>query len=537
MLHNFSKSISDIDTPTQFTYPFHYTPHKLCKVAVEELQGYVMGREEWREELDGGKMFGVLIVRTKGGELGYLAAFSGNLEGRNLHSHFVPPIYDLMQPAGFFRVEEANISNINLKIKLLECDHSYMEAKEHLRVYSESAKQRLVEAKQRLKSAKMAREVCRNGNPSQSQIEDMIRQSQHLRAEYRRLEESVRSGVALQKGKVAGFEVEIEKLKIERKNRSAILQQQLFDEFKMLNSHGESKGLCSIFEHTAQKLPPAGAGECAAPKLLQYAYKNGLYPIAMAEFWWGNSPKGEVRRHGEYYPSCSGKCKPILEYMLQGVDVEANPLINSEEVSLDIVFEDEWILVINKSEGVLTVPGKLASPSIYQEVKDSYPHATGPLIVHRLDMATSGLLVVAKSKEVHKNLQEQFENRTVKKRYIALLDGVVVDDSGTINLPISLNPDDRPRQMVSEEYGKQAVTKYEVLERSISTTRIALYPTTGRTHQLRLHAAHYKGLNAPIVGDELYGRAKDRLYLHAEHLEFKHPVTGEIVSLEKKVEF
>lgn len=537
MFHNFSSPISHIDIPRQFTFPFNYKPHPLCVVAAEELQCYIKEQAAWGEELSRGKMFGVIVVRTKSGKLGYLAAFSGNVDGHNLHSHFVPPIYDLLKLDGFFRVEEANISDINLQIEVLKGDVAYIRAKELLQINIDSTKIALDEAKIGLKSAKKARAVCRAAAPRQCEIDNMISESQHMKAEYKRLEERCRVGIMMQQTVVDSFEIRIDKLKMERKNRSAKLQRRLFDNFQILNSFGEPRGLCSIFEDALQKLPPAGAGECAAPKLLQYAYKNGLYPVAMAEFWWGSSPKGEVRHNCEYYPSCSGKCKPILEYMLQGVDVEDNPLVNSVEVEIDIVFEDEWLLVVNKGEGVLTVPGKSSTPSIYRSLSECYPEATGPLIVHRLDMATSGLIVVAKSKEVHKSLQEQFEKRTVVKRYIALLDGIVVDDSGVINLPLSLNPNDRPRQMVNEEGGKKAVTNYKIIERHGATTRVALYPITGRTHQLRLHMAHAQGLNAPIVGDGLYGRAGGRLHLHAEYLEFSHPITGRRVHFKKESKF
>ena len=312
----------------------------------------------------------------------------------------------------------------------------------------------------------------------------------------------------------------------------------------MLNAKGEIKDLCTIFEQTVHKIPPAGAGECALPKLLQYAYLHQLKPLAMAEFWWGNSPKTEVRHHGYYYPSCKGKCEPILQHMLQGLEVDGNPLSPQahRKEELEIVFEDEWLVVVNKPSGMLSVPGKEEeTDSVYHRVKAKYPEATGPMIVHRLDMATSGLLLVAKTKEVHQHLQEQFINRSIKKRYVALLyrNGLnqQLEETGTINLPLCLNPLDRPRQMVSEEYGKPAVTEYRILNYSDKYIRIAFYPLTGRTHQLRVHAAHHQGLNCPILGDELYGKKADRLYLHAEYIEFRHPVYGDIICIQKEAEF
>lgn len=262
----------------------------------------------------------------------------------------------------------------------------------------------------------------------------------------------------------------------------------------------------------------------------------------MAEFWWGDSPKNEIRHHGYYYPSCKGKCEPILQHMLQGLEVDENPLLDNvhKDTRLEIVFEDEWLLVINKPAGMLSVPGKTEDmDSVYHRLKKKYPDATGPMIVHRLDMATSGLLLVAKTKEAHRHLQAQFENRSIKKRYIALLDGGIAEAEkrGIISLPLCLNPLDRPRQIVSEEYGKEAVTEYQIIAKSKQYTRIAFYPLTGRTHQLRVHAAHPKGLDCPILGDELYGKKADRLYLHAEYIEFRHPIYGDIICIQKEPDF
>ena len=275
------------------------------------------------------------------------------------------------------------------------------------------------------------------------------------------------------------------------------------------------------------------------PKLLQYAYQHQLEPIAMAEFWWGDSPKTEIRHHGYYYPACKGKCEPILHHMLQGLRVDENPLLadSHRETKLDILYEDDYLLVINKPEGMLSVPGKGDADSVYQRLRILYPDATGPIIVHRLDMATSGLLLAAKTKEAHQNLQAQFKNRTIQKRYIALLEGEVPQDEGEIRLPLCPDPLDRPRQIVSEEFGKPALTRYRVLERTSGKTLIAFYPQTGRTHQLRVHAAHLQGLHCPILGDELYGRKAERLYLHAEYLAFTHPITSERIEIQKSPAF
>ena len=542
MLHRFTTSITDIPLPERFTYPFCYTPHPLCILAAKEVQSYLTRQTAWKDELRQGKMFGVLIVQTEHGEPGYLAAFSGILAGKNLHPFFVPPVYDLLQPQGFFKIEEENISSINRNIRQLENDKAYAALSAELARTIQSAENILATAKAQLKEAKTAREQRRKEKELNAQEEaELIRESQFQKAEYKRLERSWKARITTLQTQTEDWERRISALKSERKTRSAALQQKLFEQFGMLNYRGEVKNLCEIFGQTVHKTPPAGAGECAAPKLLQQAYLHGWKPIAMAEFWWGDSPKTEIRHHGHYYPACKGKCEPILQHMLQGLQVEENPMLKRMQVpsqNLEIVYEDPWLSVINKPAGMLSVPGKEDAVSVYSLMREQYPEADGPLTVHRLDMATSGLMLIAKTKRVHQNLQAQFKNRLVRKRYVALLEGIVPKDKGTVDLPLCLNPLDRPRQMVHTEHGKPAITDYQVLERlDGKRTRIAFYPRTGRTHQLRIHAAHPLGLHCPIIGDELYGEKADRLYLHAEYLEFTHPITGETVRITKEAEF
>lgn len=540
MLHHFTRSIAHIALPDKFTYPFHYTPHPLCVMAADEVQVYLQHQAQWQDELQQGKMFGVLIVQTTEGEIGYLAAFSGILAGKNIHPYFVPPIYDLLQPDGFFKKEEEHISAINHRIRELEEDTAYQECRQALEEETARCSRLLSQAKAKLKAAKELRD-CRRQTEQLSESEQaaMIRESQFQKAELKRLERSLKEHLSSLQKETDTYVSQIEALKNERKSRSATLQQQLFEQFRLLNARGEVKDLCSIFAHTVHKIPPAGAGECAAPKLLQYAYSHHYRPVAMAEFWWGNSPKAEIRHHGHYYPACKGKCEPILGHMLQGLEVEENPLLedNHRTTVLDIIYEDDYLLIVNKPAGMLSVPGKETADSVYSRIRHLYPDATGPLVVHRLDMATSGLLLIAKTKEVHQNLQAQFSNRSIKKRYTALLEGIVSDEEGTIDLPLCLNPLDRPRQIVDKEHGKPAITRYRVLARTESQTLVAFYPLTGRTHQLRVHSAHSLGLHCPIKGDELYGSKADRLYLHAEFLEFTHPVSKEKVTIEVKTDF
>ena len=465
----------------------------------------------------------------------------GHISREEYTSVFCTSRVRFLQPQGFFKIEEENISTINRRIRRLEEDKKYIDLLSDLTQTTQSAQDALSIAKIQLKEAKDKRELLRKtGQLDAKEEADLIRESQFQKAEYKRLERSWKEKIAFLQVEAGNWEKQIQELKAERKVRSAALQQQLFEQFRMLNYRGEVKTLCDIFEQTVHKTPPAGAGECAAPKLLQQAYLHHWKPIAMAEFWWGNSPKNEVRHHGYYYPACKGKCEPILRHMLQGLEVEANPMQQEAERSnekLNIVYEDQWLLIINKPAGMLSVPGKERQTSIYDLARKAYPEADGPMIVHRLDMATSGLLIIAKDKKTHQHLQAQFKNRSIRKKYIALLDGIVPEDEGTIELPLCPNPLDRPRQMVDTQYGKPAITYYQVLERTDKYTRIAFYPHTGRTHQLRVHAAHPSGLHCPIIGDELYGKKDKRLYLHAESIEFTHPVNGQPMCIMEKADF
>lgn len=538
-IHRFSHKITGIPLPVAFTFPFHYTPHKLTILAADEVQAYLRSRTDWEEELHAGKMFGVLVVRTSNGQIGYLAAFSGNLAGSNLHDFFVPPIYDLLKPDGFFRIEEANISAINMQIKKMEESMEYQSARTTLAETTSMAEQQLSKAKQALKEAKAEREKKRVQGVDETELKRMERESQFQKAEYKRMERRLKDEINVYTEKLQTIEKTIDQLKQERRKRSARLQQQLFEQFHILNAKGEIKDLCEIFKDTPQKTPPAGAGECALPKLLQFAYLHRLEPLAMGEFWWGMSPKDEIRHEGHFYPSCKSKCEPILKHMLIGLEVEKNPLAENihKDTPLEIIYEDEWIVVINKPAGMLSIPGKDNLDSVSQRLHRLYPHATGPLIVHRLDMATSGLMLAAKDKNIHQQLQALFETRKIKKRYTAILEGNVPDNEGKITLPLCPDINDRPRQRVDYEYGKLAVTLYKVLEKTPDETLVSFYPQTGRTHQLRVHAAHNQGLNCPIKGDELYGKKSDRLYLHATELSFIHPVTGKKMHIIKESGF
>ena len=439
---------SRIAPPKRFTYPFAYEPHPLCQLAAKAVQAYIASHEEIREDADKGKMFGVLVVEMSPGQLGFLAAYSGLLAGRNDWPYFVPPIFDAQQPDGYFKTQE--------------------------------------------------REISRISRTSRSSRDSSDASSKQLSQE---------------------------------------LQTWLFHQYRLLNARGEVKDLVDVWQEYYNRpkllrkypLPPGGTGDCCAPKLLQYAYQQGLKPLCMAEFWWGETTKTELRHHLNYYPACRGKCKPVLTWMLQGLDVDPDPeSLAFERQELPVVYEDEWLLVVNKPSGLLSAPGRVEEYSVETIMQERYP---GSMIAHRLDMATSGLLIVAKTLEVYRNLQEQFVKHQVKKKYLAVLESLdalekldILDKRGTISLPLRPDPMNRPRQLVDPEHGKRAVTDYEFLSDSL----VALWPQTGRTHQLRIHCAHPDGLGRPIVGDELYGTREkgQRLMLHAAEIWFHHPVTG-----------
>jgi len=538
MFHRFQKNIDGIELPKQFTYPFSYEPHPLSVMAADEVRAYISSQSQWSEELAQGKMFGVLVVRNGQGELGFLAAFSGQLAGTYQYDYFVPPVYDLSEPDGFFRDEERYISSLSDKVESIASSAVYLSLRSLVERLEAQMERLASEWRLRLAQAKEERDARRSVSLTEEEEQQLVKESQFLKAECKREKSRLQAELQQAQAALTRYEEEMEALKRERKQRSAALQGRLFDQFVLLNAKGENRSLCGIFSRVGHPIPPSGAGECAAPKLLQYAFLNHYEPLCMAEFWWGASPKAIVRHHGHYYPACKSKCEPILQFMMQGLDVEPSPIQPlSQELTLEVVWEDDDIAVVNKPAGVLSVPGKSDAQSVYSFVRKRYPEATGPLVVHRLDMSTSGLLIIAKRKEVHQALQKQFNDHEVRKRYVALLQGNLATESGTICLPICPDVEHRPCQMVSEKYGKYALTEYEVIGRKEGVTRVYFYPKTGRTHQLRLHAAHARGLGMPIVGDELYGRKADRLYLQAQRIEFVHPVTGEQVCVEIPCEF
>ena len=603
--------------PVRFNNPFSYIPCGLCREAAGQVMEYLQGRTDWEAELQGGKMFGVLVVETPEGELGYLAAFSGNLQGRNNWEFFVPPVYDLLLPDEFFKVGEREISALNSRIASAEASGELAALREEITSVQGSFEVEIARLKEIYAAGKRERERLRGELEDERAVGEaaggdsaagvmaapgdaagksaagdaavgkgellarMVRESQFQKAEIKRAEKRMREALEPLRGRFAAVMGEIEGMKELRKVKSAALQDEIFRHFVFFNARGEKRDLLEIFKdyYSGEAvLPPGGAGECAAPKLLQYAYLHGMRPVAMGEFWYGDSPKGEIRHHGEFYPSCKGKCAPILGFMLQGLDVDEAGVHSSygQAGSLEILYSDEHILAVNKPAGVLSVPGKDSAalypvpectctrssgvpvPGDRVTTKDSLSQGIDVFkllsfsenlsgeklyVVHRLDMHTSGVLLLARSEGVYKELQRQFAAREVEKVYYAVLEGEVspegcgsaVDwEKGIISLPLLPDYNNRPAQIVDLEQGKEAVTRFRILKIENGRTYVEFRPVTGRTHQLRVHSAHKFGLNAPIVGDLLYGTPAERLMLHAYSVKFLHPVLGtpvEIVSL------
>ncbi|MGJ7095648.1 pseudouridine synthase [Vibrio hannami] len=550
----FKQSIDSISLPEKFTFPFYYRPHPLCIAAVSELQHYLETQDEWQHNfgLEGntadaiGKMFGVLVVKNREGELGYLSAFSGKMADKNLIPGFVPPVFDMLTEDSFFLIEQEEINAINRRIERLEANEEIKHAEIELNKAKTESERAITAHRLAMTENRKKRKALRNtpapGMSTQEHselIQQLNQQSVIEKLQLRDLKAHWEQEIAKAQEVFNHQKQPLDALKAERKTRSNRLQKQLFESYRFLNTFSEVKDLLDIFKDTSAVVPPAGAGECAAPKLLQYAFIHGLTPVSMAEFWWGLSPKSEIRRHKNFYPSCKGKCEPILGHMLAGIEMDENPLLKNpaEGKELEIIYQDEHMVVVNKPAEFLSVPGKNIQDSVYTRIKNMFPEATGTLVVHRLDMSTSGLIVLALSSRAQKQLHKQFITREVQKRYVALIEGVPELDSGEIHLPLRGDQDDRPRQLVCFKHGKPAETRWEKVEIRENQCKVYLYPKTGRTHQLRVHCAHQDGLNMPIVGDDLYGQSEKRLHLHAESLSLEHPITREPMTFRAKESF
>lgn len=543
---SFKSDVSAISLPQKFTFPFVYEPHEIALIASKELE-ILIDNSNWEHNFYNnrpdltpiGKMFGILVVQNEKNEVGYLSAFSGKMGERVLVEPFVPPVFDRLTENSYFLEEQDILNEMNANVVELENNSTYFSWKE---LYHNEAKYSghvLRTEKESIKLSKAKRTVIKSKEITDLELQKLNNQSITEQLRLKRLKRFWRARLEFIQQKIKEFEDQIQVLKKNRKARSKALQKRLFSEYKFLNFKNEWESIWNIFQDTPTNTPPSGAGECCAPKLLQFAYCNKLKPIALAEFWWGISPNSIIRKHKHFYPACKGKCAPILGHMLQGLEVEANPLLSGTKPlgDIEILFQDKYLLIINKPSGLLSVPGKELKDSVELRLIEKFKSEFVPKLLHRLDMATSGIIIFAKTKRAHKHLQKQFLNRTIKKRYIALLDGELIEKEGEIDLPLRVDFENRPYQMVCYEHGKASITKYEVIEVKNGKTLVYFYPLTGRTHQLRVHASHKKGLNTPIFGDLLYGKKANRLHLHAEKITFTHPIENKEISFQIKAPF
>lgn len=534
------KNIKDVKVPEKIQFPYFYFPHEIAVIAANDLKDSIptifpnntFGINDGSSV---GKMFGVLVVQNEKGEIGYLRAFSGRLNETTNIDGFVTPICDMLDKGSYYREREDVITKINSEVEELLSSKRLAELRS-LKIDKqikgkEEIAQLMADNKRAKAQRKTRREEANNlmENERDILLEEMNKESMARSFLLQNLRNAFKLDVEKVQQKISSIEEEIEQLKTKRAQLSKKLQNWIFEQYRILNYNGESKDLLEIFKDTAVGYPISGSGDCAAPRLFQYAFLNRMKPIALAEFWYGVSPDGVIRKHGKYYTACRGKCEPILSFMLKGLDIEENPLLemSATDFKLEVLYEDEGLVAVNKPSGVLSVPGRTVNNSVYTKLAEQYENI---YTIHRLDMATSGILLFAKTEKMHKVIQKLFSDREMSKTYQAILDASPINKKGTISLPLSPSFVNRPMQG-HDINGKEAITEYEVIGENEKGVFIQFKPLTGRTHQLRLHAAHHKGLNAPIKGDILYATPSNRLYLHAAHLEFVHPLTKELISI------
>ena len=548
----FKAPVDKIALPLKFTFPFYYQPHPLAILAAEQLQEYLaaqhssfhnFGIKNPDQPNAIGKMFGVLVVKNQKEELGFLSAFSGKMLGEKTPDLFVPNLFDTNPDGAFYINGSRELNNMTKQLEDLENNPQLLKLQNTVNKERNIVDQKINAQKIEQRAAKADRKQRRAIGKAQLSATDyetllntLGKESIAKRNQVRDAENLLLAALEKLSAPLCILENEIADLRNARKEKSVKLQQALFTHYQFLNIKGVKKNLHEIFKDTPK---PSGAGECAAPKLLQYAFMHNLKPIALTEFWWGISPASEVRRHRQHYHACMGKCKPILTHMLEGMDVDEDPmLVNpARNKPLPILYEDDEIVIVNKPSGLLSTPGKFIPDSVQSRMHERHPDVAGAMIIHRLDMHTSGILLLTKNPANHKFLQRQFVQRTIKKRYVALLEGVVEGETGRINLPLRTDYDNRPNQMICYEQGRAAITDWKVIERTATHTRVHFFPLTGRSHQLRVHAAHRLGLGCPIVGDDLYGNKGERLCLHAEQLAFYHPVSRKRMVVEVEAGF
>ncbi len=525
--------------PAGFDSPFCNSPATLAKLAAEEMQAYLAALSRdgvYFDTAREGKMFGVLLALDGVGQRVYLRAFAGQLQGRWHVDGFVPPLFDAAARTDWEQPALAKLAQMQQQLSDAEQAADYLRCSLESEQLNSRLQQQTAELQVQLVCRKAARRVAREtaDEPALASLLAEGEADARLRSQDKRQRKALCAEAA---ARLSGFEAPIAQLRSACEHSQASIQQRVHASYTVKNARGESRPLASLYEG---KRLPAGSGDCAAPKLLAYAYRRGLKPVALAEFWWGAAPAQGIRHHGHYYPACRGRCAPLLAFMLQGLPVGRQPAHLApcgDPAAPAVIFEDAHLIVVNKPGDLLSVPGLTMLDSVQSRMQARHPELPELQLVHRLDQSTSGLLLLAKTRRDHKALQRQFSKRTIRKQYLALLRGELQGESGEVDFPLRVDLDDRPRQLLCEQYGKAALTRWQVIAREPGRTRVALFPVTGRTHQLRVHMAHPAGVGLPIVGDELYGAPGTRLHLHAHQLSFIHPGTGELVSFEAPAPF
>ncbi|PMJ98916.1 RluA family pseudouridine synthase [Vibrio sp. 10N.261.55.A7] len=552
-LFSYSTPVDHLALPNHFTFPYYYDPHPLAQIAINELQNYLETQTEWAHDFHSkGNMFAVLVVRSARGELGFLASYRGKPNQDNIAPSFFARSHPISSE------HQQTIDSLQLKASTLSSDINaavndiafcqLKSRKKELTLFSErestSFQQTMENNKKERNRKRDTAKAKFHQDKDKKQLDDVIKQlgiqSSSDKRAFKTLKTQWKQELDTIDDKIDSHEACILSLKSERQKVIESLDTEQQNACQLTNALGDTKSLYQLFNcNETQRNPIHHSIEENLPKLLQAAFAQGLTPLALGEFWWGKSPYNQIRQHKNLYPVCQSKCFEILEFMLKGIEIDESPLEQTPSLNktLEIVYEDEALVVVNKPAEFLSVSGKHISDSVLARLQERYPDATGPLLVHRLDMSTSGLLVFTLTAETNKHVQKQFIERCVQKRYTALLEGVVAPTEGVIDLPLTGDMQDRPRQMVCHEHGRKAETRFEVLSVENGRTKVYLYPTTGRTHQLRVHCAHQAGLNTPIVGDDLYGFKDSRLHLHAGYLKLRHPVTEQDMEFEVPEEF
>ena len=537
MIHPYPSDLG-FTMPETFTDPFRYRPHPLVTLAAESVMDRIKGSPELSEIFAEGKMMGVLVVAYGPDfkQIGYLAGFSGLAGGKSVVDGFVPPIYDLTAPDGYFKLKEAEISALNHKTSQMSSSAELKALRSKLETALHDMASEITAQKSRMEQLKAERDLLRKESIDDGQAKELIRQSQFEKAQLRRLKAQWEETIDSIRSQIEEIEGKIAQMKRLRKEMSDQLQEWIFRQYRVHDFNGNELSILDIFKSQGL-VPPGGTGECAAPKLLEYAYRNGMKPLAMGEFWHGLSPDTAVRTEGHFYPSCTSKCGPLLGYMTQGLKIAQEDTVHG---SPEILYEDDDILVAHKPSGMPSVPGLNGTISLLEWLMDKTGYSDIES-VHRLDMDTYGLMLFAKHSKAGCNIRKQFEEHTVRKTYRAILSSkgertTGKEESGVISLPLSPDYDERPRQKVDRHQGKDAITEFDVNEiMEDGSIMVTYHPHTGRTHQLRVHSAHHLGMGHPIKGDLLYGGEEAaHLCLHAVEIEFTHPSTGLRVTFSDK---